>query len=161
MTTQILVALDHSPMSPLVFREALDFAKALKADMKLIHVLSRGSAGSPNIPTMPIMDYYPAYDAAAMELFDNAWKAYEQKGLEMLQNYVREAQSVDVIADSQQLEGSPGPLICEQAQVLNAKMIVLGRRGHSGLSELFLGSVSNYALHHAPCAVHILNPLPR
>jgi len=32
-------------------------------------------------------------------------------------------------------------------------LVVVGRRGHSGLSELFLGSVSNYVLHRAPCSV--------
>jgi nucleotide-binding universal stress UspA family protein len=29
----------------------------------------------------------------------------------------------------------------------------MGRRGRTGLSELFLGSVSNYVTHHAPCSV--------
>lgn len=161
MATKILVALDHSPMSTIVFQEALDLATALNAEMTLLHVLSRGSAGSPNLPAMPIMDYYPAYDTAAMELFENAWKAYENKGIEMLQGYVKDAQSAGVTADFQQLEGAPGPLICEQAQTLGVKLVVLGRRGHSGLSELFLGSVSNYALHHAPCSVHILNSPPK
>jgi nucleotide-binding universal stress UspA family protein len=157
MLTKILVALDHSPMSPTVFSEALELAKALKAEMTLLHVLSRGSAGSPNLPIMPVMDYYPAYDVAAMELFENAWKAYESKGKEMLQNYVSQAQSAGVTVTSLQLDGAPGPLICEQAQQLGAQLIVLGRRGHSGFSELFFGSVSNYALHHAPCSVHVLN----
>lgn len=32
-------------------------------------------------------------------------------------------------------------------------LIVIGNRGHTGLKELFLGSVSNYVLHHAPCSV--------
>ena len=157
MATKILVALDHSPMSTVVFQEALELATGLDADITLLHVLSRGSAESPNLPAMPIMDYYPAYDATTMELFENAWKAYEKKGLEMLKDYVVQAQSVGVNANSLQLEGSPGLLICEQATELGVKMIVLGRRGHSGLSELFLGSVSNYALHHAPCSVHVLN----
>ena len=161
MAIKILVALDHSPMGAVVFQEALELATAFNADMTLLHVLSRGSAGSPNLPTMPVMDYYPAYDAAAMEIFDNAWKAYEKKGIEMLQAYVNKAKAAGIKANAQQIEGAPGPLICEQAQALKVKMIVLGRRGHSGLSELFLGSVSNYALHHAPCSVHILNAPPK
>ncbi len=36
---------------------------------------------------------------------------------------------------------------------MGADLIVVGRRGRSGLSELILGSASNYVLHHAPCSV--------
>ncbi len=42
------------------------------------------------------------------------------------------------------------------ARNCGADVIVMGRRGHSGLSELILGSVSNYVLHHAPCSVLIV-----
>lgn len=44
-------------------------------------------------------------------------------------------------------------MICELARNWNADLIILGRRGRTGLSELLLGSVSNYVLHHAPCSV--------
>ncbi|CCQ49032.1 hypothetical protein CWATWH8502_2292 [Crocosphaera watsonii WH 8502] len=37
-------------------------------------------------------------------------------------------------------------------------VIVMGHRGISGLQEFFLGSVSNYVLHHAPCSVLIVQP---
>ncbi|NEO28803.1 MAG: universal stress protein, partial [Kamptonema sp. SIO4C4] len=34
--------------------------------------------------------------------------------------------------------------------------VIIGRRGRVGLSEILLGSVSNYVLHHAPCAVMVV-----
>ncbi|MEA5469202.1 universal stress protein [Spirulina sp. 06S082] len=37
-----------------------------------------------------------------------------------------------------------------------ADLIAIGRCGHSGLTELFLGSVSNYVLYHAFCSVLIV-----
>ncbi|MCZ8054719.1 MAG: universal stress protein, partial [Microcystis sp. LE19-12.2C] len=46
--------------------------------------------------------------------------------------------------------------ICKVAREENIDLIVIGRRGRSGLGELFLGSVSNYVLHHAPCSVLIV-----
>ncbi|MDB9482953.1 universal stress protein, partial [Dolichospermum circinale CS-537/05] len=36
-------------------------------------------------------------------------------------------------------------------------LIMMGRRGRSGLAEFFLGSQSNYVLHHAPCSVQIVH----
>ncbi len=49
--------------------------------------------------------------------------------------------------------GDPGRIICEIARDCDADLIVMGRGNHSGLNEFFLGSVSNYVLHHAPCSV--------
>ena len=46
--------------------------------------------------------------------------------------------------------------ICKLAQEWNADLIVMGRRGHSILSELVLGSVSSYVIHRAHCSVHIV-----
>ena len=47
-------------------------------------------------------------------------------------------------------------MICNAAISWQADLIIMGRRGRTGLSELFLGSVSNYVLHHAPCAVLVV-----
>lgn len=44
-------------------------------------------------------------------------------------------------------------MICDVARSWKADLIVLGRRGYSGVKELFLGSVSNYVLHHTPCSI--------
>ena len=53
-------------------------------------------------------------------------------------------------------QGEPGSQICNLAKTWQADLIVLGRRGRSGLTEILLGSVSNYVLHHAPCAVFVV-----
>ncbi|NJN72511.1 MAG: universal stress protein [Limnothrix sp. RL_2_0] len=46
--------------------------------------------------------------------------------------------------------------ICIAAKEWNADMVVIGRRGLKGLSEILLGSVSNYIVHHAPCSVMVV-----
>ncbi|NEQ55624.1 MAG: universal stress protein, partial [Leptolyngbya sp. SIO3F4] len=55
------------------------------------------------------------------------------------------------------LSGSPGAKLCETAQSWNADLIIVGNRGFSGISELLIGSVSNYVLHHAPCSVLVIH----
>ena len=42
------------------------------------------------------------------------------------------------------------------AQAKGATLLVIGFRGHGGLSEVLLGSVSQHVLHHAPCPVVII-----
>jgi nucleotide-binding universal stress UspA family protein len=76
-----------------------------------------------------------------------------------LRSRIYEAVAAGVNAESNQVSGDAGKAICEEALVWGADLIVLGRRGRSGLSELFLGSTSNYVLHHAPCSVLTVQPL--
>jgi nucleotide-binding universal stress UspA family protein len=52
--------------------------------------------------------------------------------------------------------GIPGSSICDRAKQWGADIIVIGRRGHSGLAELLLGSVSNYVVHRAHCSVLVV-----
>jgi nucleotide-binding universal stress UspA family protein len=56
-----------------------------------------------------------------------------------------------------QIPGNPGQTIKKIAQNWDADLIVMGSRGRTGLSELVLGSVSNYVMHHAPCSVLIVH----
>jgi nucleotide-binding universal stress UspA family protein len=49
--------------------------------------------------------------------------------------------------------GDPGQTICKVAETWGADLILMGRNRKSGISEMFLGSTSNYVLHHAPCSV--------
>jgi hypothetical protein len=44
------------------------------------------------------------------------------------------------------------------AQAESADLVVLGRRGHGGLSEFLLGSVSHQVADHARCPVVIVPP---
>jgi nucleotide-binding universal stress UspA family protein len=51
-------------------------------------------------------------------------------------------------------EGRAGPVLAGAAE--GADLLVVGCRGHSGLTEAMLGSVGQYCVHHAPCPVVIM-----
>lgn len=151
MFTKILVALDRSASNQQVFSEAIALAKAANASVMLLHVLSPEEEGSPDISLMR-EEYYPGLSSEIAEMHRQQWREFELQGLQMLKSRAEEA-AAGVNAETQQIFGVPSRMICNLARTWGADLVVLGRRGHSGLQELFLGSVSNYVLHHAPCSV--------
>ena len=64
-------------------------------------------------------------------------------------------QAIDkgISVESDVEEGNSGPLICDLAAKWGADLIILGRTRRGRLSERFLGSVSNYVIHHTPCSL--------
>jgi nucleotide-binding universal stress UspA family protein len=157
MYDRILVALDNSELSHDVARQAIALAQSVKAKLTLLHVLSSEEGMSPSMPLIPVPEYYPSLSVATLELYQEQWKAFQAKSLALLERYRTEAEAVGLAADCFQKVGRPGRTICEVAESVKADLIVVGRRGHSGLNELFVGSVSNYVVHHASIAVLVCN----
>lgn len=52
------------------------------------------------------------------------------------------------------VEGDPRKLLVEMSR--DAQLLVVGNRGHSAITELVLGSVSSYCVHHATCPVVVV-----
>lgn len=44
--------------------------------------------------------------------------------------------------------GDPGEEICDTARSEDVDSVIMGRRGHTTVGELLLGSVSHYVVHH-------------
>jgi nucleotide-binding universal stress UspA family protein len=159
MFNKILVAVDRSEMSIKVFEQALSLAKITSANLMLLHVLSQEEEGSPEALVYPNIDYYPGVNEQSFKLYQEHWEKFKNEGLQMLESWSAQANKSGVNTEFTQNAGSPGRMICKLAIDWNADLIIVGRRGRSGLAEFFLGSVSNYVLHHAPCSVQIVHLL--
>jgi nucleotide-binding universal stress UspA family protein len=157
MFTKILVALDRSSMGKQVFEHALALAKSTGASLMLLHVLSAEEEGSPYAPILSNFDYYPGVGSQSFEHYQKQWDKFKDQGVQMLQSFCAQANTAGVNTEFTQQLGSPGRIICQLAANWGADLIVMGRRGRSGITELFLGSVSNYVLHHARCSVHVIH----
>ncbi|MGB3642828.1 MAG: universal stress protein [Rivularia sp. (in: cyanobacteria)] len=164
---KILVALELSPRDEFVFSEALTLAKNIGAQISLIHCLSdltemammsqtgmdsgMGLSGIPGASSMS-----PAM--VNIDLIEDANITKHQQVEKHLALYEKQASSQGVRVESKCYEGTEniGSQICQIAQDLNVDLIVLGRKGHNGIAEALLGSVSNTVLHHAPCAILVI-----
>jgi nucleotide-binding universal stress UspA family protein len=156
MFNKILVPIDYSDASKALFDTALKLAKATQSQLMLLHVLSADEEGSPGLPMYPQLTYSPSLDETVWEVYRERWEAYENKHLEQLKRYAEGAEAQGVQAEITQTPGMPGKVICDLAKTWGADLILMGSRGRSGLSELLLGSVSNYVTHHATCSVMLL-----
>lgn len=156
MFQRILVALDHSEACQAVFERAIELAKANQARVMLLHVISPIDEGVPS-PMYPLPDsLYPMQHEALIQSSAQLFSQVEQAGLDMLRMRDATATAAGVRCEFTQHVGDPGTTICTIAQTWNANLIVMGRRGRSGISEFFLGSVSNYVMHHAHCSVLVV-----
>lgn len=157
MFYKILVALDNSNMGNRVFDAAVALAKANDASIMLLHILTPFEDDYPTMPVVPGIDsYYPAMYGEAIDEYAKRWRMYEDHALDFLRNRAAQATTAGITTEFSQNVGDPGRTICAIAQSWKADLIMMGRRGRSGLSELVLGSVSNYVLHHAPCSVLVV-----
>ena len=159
MFNKILVAIDFSEVSKKVLDTAISLAKSANANLILLHVLSSEEEGSSMLSSYfpPCTDNCIHLDPQIMrranEVYQREWKLFKPKGLESLRFYGKKAISAGVQTETSQIIGHPSSTICEFAQSCNADVIVIGRQGYSGFKQMFLGSVSNYVVHHAPCSI--------
>jgi nucleotide-binding universal stress UspA family protein len=157
MLKKILVALDRSEIGQVVFEQALALAKAMSAQLLLLHVLSPEEEGSPYLPMLSNIDYYPGLNGQSLDLYQQQWDKFQDEGVQMLQSFCAQANTANITTEFTQVLGNPGKTICKLATQWSADLIIMGHRGRSGLKEFFLGSVSNYVLHHAACSVYIVH----
>lgn len=139
MLNKILVAIDVSDANKNAFDTAVFLAQTTHAELILLHI----------IPP-------PPKDESLTSAYEEPWQKLEQRGWEMLRSLAQEARTAGVNAKFTQNLGNPGRAICDFAQTQSVETIVVGSRGLTGAEEMFLGSVSNYITHHAPCSVLIV-----
>jgi nucleotide-binding universal stress UspA family protein len=158
MLQRILVAIDCSDTCSQIFEEALTLAVATHASLLLLHVLSPLVQGYPHA-IYPSIGAYPILYDEANQSYVQQLRRLEQERGGSLRLQAQKATDCGVPAEYTQVVGDPGQTICEMAQSWQADTIMIGRRGRSGLGEIFLGSVSNYVVHHAPCSVMVVQGL--
>ena len=150
---KILVALDRADNSATIFANALNLAHIHQGQLFAFHcisylpsshdLLAAGAGLGMYIPDMPT-----ASDLVAQETLDEV--------AEWLHGWQQRAEDCAVPCTCEHRIGDPGQAICEIARQWGADLVIIGRRGRSGLGEMLLGSVSNHVMHHAPCDVLVM-----
>ncbi|AFZ37861.1 UspA domain-containing protein [Stanieria cyanosphaera PCC 7437] len=152
---KILIALDRSSQSAMIVKQALFIAETQGSQLMLFHCLDLQTE-----EISPVIGIGTLSDVNMYNTFQRLHHESLQKDLEQVRDwlatYCEYASAKNITAELDYRIGNPGVLICDRAKNWGADLIILGRRGYSGLSELIMGSVSNYVTHHAPCSVLIV-----
>lgn len=154
---RILVAIDYSLLSQSVFDHALELAKQNQAKLLLYHCMTADVVTM--MPPLPgEMGISPEIMHQSYQVESLRLSQQTRQVQELLYHYCEIARRAGVVVSSEYRITEPGAGLCDAAKQWGADLIVMGRRGRSGLTEVILGSVSNHVMHRAPCAVLVLQP---
>jgi nucleotide-binding universal stress UspA family protein len=148
---RILVALDRSEHSQVVFEQALNIAKHDRSTLLLFHCLPVQTGG---------MNPYGNLYGQELVSFSQAIQEQIEREINQVCQWLNEYSQVAIqeglTVESDWKIGDPGSWVREIAKSWDADLVVLGRRGFHGLTELLLGSVSNHLVHHVSCSVLVV-----
>jgi len=151
MTAKVLIALDYDPTAQKVAEEGFAMAKAMNAQIVLMHVLSDPVYYS-SMEYSPIMGYNGYMEMGALQpdtilglrkvtqqFLD---KSKHHLGDETIQTLVKEGDFADSILKS--------------AKEIHADLIVMGSHSRKWLEEIVMGSVTEKVLHHTSIPLLII-----
>lgn len=137
---RIMVAVDGSDESELAFKKAVNVAQRNHSALFLVHVIDTRS-----FQTVSSFDGMLAEQATEMA----------KQTLQDYENYAKKNQVTEVKTIIEY--GSPKPIIAKQLpEEHKIDLIMLGATGLNAVERLFIGSVSEYVIRHAPCDVLVV-----
>ena len=142
-TQQILVPDDFSECSRVALDYAVSFAERIGARIALVHAY-----GLP----------HEALAAYEMALPEDLERAVREAAEAKLREDLSRVESAGIAADSHLARADAPHAIVDAAARLEARWIVMGTHGHSGIEQLLLGSVAERVLRLAPCPVISVRP---
>ena len=141
---KIILATDFSDTSKDASYHALLLAKTYKAELKALHAFDISIWNAPSTYYSTKKEY-----TVTIEYIEEIRK----KGKDTLKKL---AESFNLDVGTIFTEGNPGQEIIRVAEEEDTDLIVLGTHGYTGWKRFRLGSVSEFVVKHAPCAVFVI-----
>src|SRR5260221_3977902 len=130
----ILVPLDLTPAGEVKIPVAEEYARALRADVILLHVLRPGDVNPTSVSPS---------EAVARTYLDSIGAHLRGAGIH---------------AEGVIRTGAPGPTIVQEAHIRDVRLIVIRTNVRPMLSTAVLGSVADQVARSAPCPVLLVHP---
>ena len=148
----LLVATDFSDASRAATTYALRLARALRAQLYLLHVVPEN-----DIRLMTAISQHLESSITPTRLTEVFYAEADTR----LAQLVEEAHAADVVQERLVVTGEPAETIMSWAAAKQAQLILLGTHGRRGLEHVLMGSVAERVLRQAPCAVLVVPTKPQ
>lgn len=148
---KVLIALDYNPTAQKVAEEGFSMAKAMNAEVTLLHVISDpvyySSAGY-----SPIMGFEGFMEMGPVQLISvDSLKKAALHFLDKSRNHLGDKTIQTLVA-----EGDFAETILETAKARHADVIVMGSHSRKWLENIVMGSVSEKVLHLTSIPLYII-----
>ncbi len=146
MHNKILLPIDGSEDSFCAIDYCIKLLKNIKPEkIVLLHVAA--------IPSQ-LESYSGKLGAAFYKMKDQL----QEYGEEILNNAKKEIidKNIDIPIETKMIWGQPQYEIVKETEKGNYDLVIMSNRGLSGIKGFFIGSVSNYVIHHVQCTVIIV-----
>ena len=139
---KVLIALDYSPTAQKVAETGFSLAKAMEAEVVLLHVISDPVYYS-SLEYSPVMGFtgYMEMDPVQLDSVDGLKKASQQY-LDNVKQHLGDITIQTIIG-----EGEFAEAIIKTAKKIHADGIVLGSHSRKWLENILMGSVTEKVLH--------------
>jgi len=144
---RVLIALDYDPTSKKVIEAGYALAKAMGAEVTLLHVVIDLASYSVIYPNMGI---WQIDSSNVIDEYDNANKG-SHNFLEKAKKYLGDT-SIQLIQE----EGDTAQMILQTAQNIKSDCIVMGSHSQRWLENILLGSVTEEVLRKTKIPMFII-----
>jgi len=148
---KVLIALDYEPPAQKIAETGYTLAKAMDAEIVLLHVLSDANYYA-SLNYFPVMGYegFNNISTLPVENIDDLRKT-AQEFLDKSKQHLNDDTITTVIKEGDFAEG-----IIATAAETNADVIVMGSHGRRGLDKMLMGSVAERVLHKSTVPLFII-----
>ncbi|MCH7866902.1 MAG: universal stress protein [Myxococcales bacterium] len=141
--TRIVVPTDFSETARHAFESAVALAQESHAELHICHAVEY------------VAPMVSPYEIPVPEDFIQQTREAAQN---RLTEVVEQGKSAGLYCEGHLLSDRADPGISNLAEAIHADLIVMGSRGTGRLRHIFLGSVTERTVRHAPCSVLTIKP---
>jgi nucleotide-binding universal stress UspA family protein len=151
---KVLIALDYNPTAQKVAETGYSFAKAMGAEIILLHILSDPTYYSSTIYD-PIMGFGGYINSGLIDepSIVEQLKKESQQFLDKSKNHLNDAAIQTLVKES---NGDLASSILDAAKEIDAAIIVMGSHSKKWLEQIVMGSVAESVLHQTVVPIFII-----
>lgn len=145
---RVLLAVDGSACSDAAVQAVMDRFHPGDTQVKVVHAVEW-------MREMPLCFQYGSGPTAGHDVVESRNKSFD-RARELVERVVAQLEFKGFHPSVSTPDADPRHAVVEVAREWPADLIVIGSHGRRGLDRLFIGSVAESVVRHAPCSVDIV-----